>query len=231
MRANFSIGYNYNSYGGGYSYPPAYGYGHSGCGYGDAYSGYGMDMQAQFAMQMQQMQWQQQQQLRQQALRGQQVKSAEMFHGSMCKGLGRIEDSVLKSKDLNREEFIDITNDQNALNKALAKYSADGILTSQERVELAQRRARLAEKLEHYRKTDSKPATNPQNAVARREAELLGKLYDKMKANEIGLEDAKEIRQQLSIASQQDGIDELTPQFADPAMALERREEVFSMLG
>ena len=196
----------YNNYGGGYSnysYPGGNG---GGYGYGypmqDSYGG--MDWQATFAMQSQQMQMQMQQQIQQQQVRAQQGRDSERFHGQITKnmeGLDQAQFQILE-KDLNREEFIDLTLEQAQLNKALAKYSADGVLSHQERADLAQRRTKLQQKMLAYKKGDCKPELGQLDPIARKDAELAGRLHDMVKGGKISLEDAKKLRQLMFYAAQ-----------------------------
>lgn len=210
-----------------YAYPRTTGY-NGGYFQGDIYNS--MDMQAQYAMHVQQMQWQQQQQLRQQAMRCQQAKSSEAFHKVFYKRLGGIENGATDLQGLNREEFIDVNRELNALTQTLARYSADGNLSAQERSDLLQRRARLQAKLEHYKKTDCKPLNPTHDPLAQRDTELLGSLYDQQKSQKINSEEAREILQQLSLAGQQEAVDEVNHGWVDPGAARERRELLFSLL-
>ena len=210
----------YNNYGGGYSnysYPGGNGGGY-GCGYPMQDSYGGMDWQASFAMQSQQMQMQMQQQVQQLQMRAQQGRDSERFHGQFTKnmeGLDQAQFQILE-KDLNREEFIDLTLEQAQLNKALAKYSADGVLSQQERADLAQRRTKLQQKMLAYKKGDCKPELGKLDPVARKDAELAGRLHDMVKGGKLSLEDAKKLRQLMFYAAQYDGVDEANQPYAGP---------------
>ncbi|MBS2040329.1 hypothetical protein JST97_35405 [bacterium] len=231
-------GYNYPVYAGpvyagGYSAPVYYGGG--GGGY-DSYMGsYGQgDYQAVFAQQCQQMQaaWQQRQQ--QMQMQGQQRQDSQQFHGRIAKSMEACDSLELREigKGLNREEFIAISAEQNQLARALAKYSADGVLTSEERADLASRRNQLQQKLKAFRDGDFHPTLQSNDPVSQRDAALAGKLYDMVHTGKMSPEAAKNLRVQMSLAAQQDGVDEANqgPGQDTLGQALERREELEFLL-
>lgn len=161
------------------------------------------------------------------------VRDSEQHYNRVARGAQVGEEMVLDEAfdgSLNRDEFVALSATQNDFNRVLAKYSSDGILDQGERMDLARRRNAFRQQLADYRENDCRPVTREgKKGLAGREDKQSAMLYDLIASGKISPEQAQNLRDQMRIASQHEGVEEANAPWAlDERVesANERRDEI-----
>lgn len=110
--------------------------------------------------------------------------------------------SLALNGSLNRDEFINLSAQQNDLARLTGQLASDGVLTNQERAQIAQRRAKFQEDLAGFRNGDFHPHNNlARKGIAGSQDRQSAFLYDSVRNGHISTETALNLRMQMSASS------------------------------
>ena len=125
--------------------------------------------------------------------------------------------------DLNREEFLSLSKQQNAIAQVTGIHARDGFISDRERQARQLYESRLQSRLEEYCRTDSHPAT-PMNYDYVPETSQNRFLFDAVRSGKLDIRQAASLRQQMSSSQYDYGKDS----YAHPDRAAQLYKEQLS---